>query len=251
MSAFKFILFIFLTGITACTSSYTIKSRDVKFIPIQNETNDNSIEEKIKPYRDSLASQMNEIIGKSEMEMSSGQPESLLGNFVCDLVLQYHNGIKKLNDRLYFPTIVLLNYRGLRASLPAGDIKVKNIFEIMPFENAIVYVDLNGKDILTMSKFLVNYGGQPVSSNYKLIVEQNKTFQITINGISIDTNATYTVITTDYLSNGGDNMSFFEKAITKNETNYKLRNLLLDQIGYNTKMQIKNEAKLDGRITFK
>jgi len=102
-----------------------------------------------------------------------------------------------------------------------------------------------------MAKFLVGYGGQPLSSNCKLIVDSNKTFSFTIDGNTIDTNATYTVITTDYLSNGGDNMNFFNKAISKNEINYKLRDLLIDQIKYNTKEGIKNTSTLDGRITFK
>jgi 2',3'-cyclic-nucleotide 2'-phosphodiesterase (5'-nucleotidase family) len=243
---------LFLTTLfTGCHTNYHVSEKKSGFIDVKNETEDESINKIILPYRDSLTGEMETIIGSSEMEMKTGQPESLLGNFVCDLVIQYNNGIKKLNDRQYYPTMVLMNYRGLRSSLPKGEIKVKNIFEIMPFENALVYADLKGIDILEMSKYLVNVGGHPVSSNFSLIVEPDKSFHVSIDGNTIDTNATYTVITTDYLVNGGDNMSFFSNAVLKTETNYKLRDVLIDQIKSCTKREIKITSTLDGRITFK
>jgi hypothetical protein len=36
------------------------------------------------------------------------------------------------------------------------------------------------------------------------------------------------VITSDYLSNGGDKMDFFKKGTEKYDINYKLRNILID-----------------------
>jgi 2',3'-cyclic-nucleotide 2'-phosphodiesterase (5'-nucleotidase family) len=244
---------LFLTTLfTGCQTNYVVSEKKLGFIEVKNETKDEKINKMIQPYRDSLTDEMETVIGISEIEMKTGQPESILGNFVCGLVMQYELEQEKQRDREgeYHP-IVLMNYRGLRSSLPKGEIKVKNIFEIMPFENALVHVNLKGTVILEMAKFLVGYGGQPLSSNCKLIVDSNKTFSFTIDGNTIDTNATYTVITTDYLSNGGDNMNFFNKAISKNEINYKLRDLLIDQIKYNTKEGIKNTSTLDGRITFK
>ena len=44
----------------------------------------------------------------------------------------------------------------------------------------------------------------------------------------IDKNTIYYVATNDYLSNGGDNMNFFNKGIQKYDLDYKLRNVLID-----------------------
>lgn len=242
---------ILLAVVNSCKTDYAITEKKSGFTEIKNQETDAEIEKLIQPYRDSISKEMEVVIGTSEMEMKTGQPESLLGNFVCDLILQFDNSVYKPEDYPDFPTIVLMNYRGLRAPLPIGDIKIKNLFEIMPFENAIVYVHMNGKDILAMSQFLVDYGGQPVSSNYRIIVESDKSFSATIDGNPIDTSATYTVISTDYLVNGGDNMSFFSKAKPIIESNYKLRDLLIDQIKLNTELKTLNTSSLDGRITFK
>lgn len=242
---------ILLAVVNSCKTDYAVTEKKSGFTEVKDQSADESIEKKIKPYRDSLSKQMDVVIGVSETEMKTGQPESLLGNFVCDLVMQYYNNKKDTKENLDKTGIVLMNFRGLRAPLPKGEIKVKNIYEIMPFENSMVYVDLKGSGILEMAKFLVSYGGQPLSSNCQLTVEADKSFTFLINGNPIDTNAVYTIITTDYLANGGDNMTFFEKAVSKTEYNYKLRDLLLDQIKYNTKNNVTITSALDGRITFK
>ena len=242
---------ILLAVVNSCKTDYTVIEKKSGFSDVKDQSADESIEKKIKPYRDSLSKQMDVLIGVSEMEMKTGQPESLLGNFVCDLVIRHYSTIKDNKNDLDKSVFVLMNYRGLRAPLPKGEIKVKNIYEIMPFENSLVYVDMKGCEILRMAKFLVDYGGQPLSANCKLTVEPDKSFTFLINGNPIDTNSVYTIITTDYLANGGDNMSFFEKAISKTENNYKLRDLLLDQIKYNTKNNIPITSAADGRSTFK
>jgi len=242
---------ILLCIVNSCKTDYAVSEKKSTYTEIKSQIKDPAIDKMIQPYRDSLTKQMEVVIGKSDTEMKTGQPESLLGNFVCDLILQYHKNFSYDNMALHKPTFVLMNYRGLRAPLPQGDIKVKHIYEIMPFENALAYVDLKGSTVIEMAEFLIGYGGQPVSANYQLRVESDKTFTLTIDGNPIDTNATYTVITTDYLATGGDNMSFFSKAVSNTESSYKLRDLLLDQIKYNTRNGIKNNAVIDGRITFR
>ncbi len=243
----KYIIFIFLLGVSGCTSTYTIQSKEAQFIPIENIADDKSIEDKIKPYRDSLSNQMNEVIGKSEIEMKTGQPESLLGNFVSDMLLNdFHRQTHIPTDDSYF---VLLNFRGLRAPLHQGDITTGNIFEIMPFENAIVIAKLKGGQILVMCEYLKNYGGQPFSHNFNLKIAEDSTFTVMLNSKPIDENKIYHVITTDYLSGGGDNMTFFQEASIK-ETNLKLRDFIIRYIQNETKSGRISNSQLDERMKY-
>jgi 2',3'-cyclic-nucleotide 2'-phosphodiesterase (5'-nucleotidase family) len=245
-------IILFLTTLfTGCHSSYTVFEKKSGFLEVKNETEDESINKMIQPYRDSLSGEMETVIGISEMEMKTGQPESLLGNFVCELMILYNKKTWEEGNNVNYPTVALMNQRGLRAPLPKGEIKIKHIFEIMPFENTVNLVSLKGKVILLMAKFLAENGGHPISSNFKMTVEQDKSFSVTIDGIPIDTNGIYTVITTDYLFEGGDNMNFFKDYVSKTETQYKFRDLLIDMITYYSSEGLKITSQLDGRITFK
>jgi len=245
-------IILFLTTLfTGCQTNYVVSEKKSGYIFIKNESQDEEINKIIQPYRDSLTGEMETVIGISEMEMKTGQPESLLGNFVCELMILYNKKNWEQGNQVNHPTIALMNQRGLRAPLPKGEIKIKHIFEIMPFENTINIVSLKGNVILSMAKFLVENGGHPVSSNFNLMVEKDKSFAVTIDGIPIDTNGIYTVVTTDYLFEGGDNMKFFKNHYSKTETQYKFRDLLIDMITYYSSEGIKISSKLDGRITFK
>lgn len=246
---YSILLLITLFG--GCRNAYVSTEKKSGFIEIKKEEKeDATINRMIQPYRDSIFQEMEMVIGQSEEEMKSGQPESLLGNFCCDLLLNLTSrNILSLEKNL--PTIALLNYRGLRAPLPKGEIKVKNIYEIMPFENKIVFATLTGKSILEMCKYLVGFGGHPVSANFRMTVESDKTFTAIIDGKEIDTNAIYQVITTDYLLNGGDNMLFFSKSISKGESELKFRDFLMEEIQSLHRNGKTIKATTDGRITFK
>ena len=56
----------------------------------------------------------------------------------------------------------------------------------------------------------------------------NELKEVRINDVKVDTNKKYYVATSDYLANGGDNMTFFKKSTTSYDLDYKLRNLFID-----------------------
>ena len=58
--------------------------------------------------------------------------------------------------------------------------------------------------------------------------KNNQPKNILINGKAFDNNKVYYVVTSDYLSNGGDNMIFFKKGVAQYDLNYKLRNIIID-----------------------
>ena len=61
-------------------------------------------------------------------------------------------------------------------------------------------------------------------------------------------NKNYHILTTDYLANGGDNMTFFKKASNYINTEVLLRDVIIDYIREINKIGTKVEAKFDGRI---
>jgi 2',3'-cyclic-nucleotide 2'-phosphodiesterase (5'-nucleotidase family) len=68
---------------------------------------------------------------------------------------------------------------------------------------------------------------------------------ILVQGKPLDKNKIYYVATSDYLSNGGDNMLFFKKGVEKYDLEYKLRNIIIDYFKANKTIL----ANKDVRIT--
>ena len=152
---------------------------------------------------------------------------------------------------------VLLNNGGLRTFLPKGDITRRKIYELMPFENELVVVTLSAEKTNELfgyiAKKTVNGGtrkqGVPVSGNVK--VELNGTFpkNIYINDKPF-VGRTYKVITSDYLANGGDYMSFFLNPIKSEKIGIKLRDAIMLHVINEKKAGNSLNAELDKRISY-
>jgi 2',3'-cyclic-nucleotide 2'-phosphodiesterase (5'-nucleotidase family) len=202
----------------------------------------------IGPYKKQLDEQMNEILAYSENSMKKNLPEGLLNNFVTDLVLKQGNlYLKKLiNDTA---SICLLNSGGLRCDLPKGSITVRNIFELMPFENELVAVKVSGKNAKKMFDFIAKKGGMPLSGAVMSIRSDTADF-INVSHNTFDISKSYTIITSDYLALGGDDISFFSSPLSYLPMNVKVRDVIIEYLKEETAKGITVSSKLDKRIYY-
>jgi 2',3'-cyclic-nucleotide 2'-phosphodiesterase (5'-nucleotidase family) len=194
------------------------------------------------PYKMNLDSQMNKVIARSAIEIGKGRPEGPLNNLMADAM--YTTG--KLNNIQF--DVAYTNYGGLRIPLPKGNITLNNVFELMPFENLITTVKFSGADLQQFFDYVAAGGGDPISGA-KFIIRDKKAVQIMINGEPFDPTRDYTLLTSDYMANGGDGGVIFSKASDRKTYQVKLRDALLTYIEKQTK-----EGKLlnpvnDGRIS--
>ncbi|MBT8183083.1 MAG: 5'-nucleotidase C-terminal domain-containing protein, partial [Eudoraea sp.] len=124
---------------------------------------------------------------------------------------------------------VLLNHGGIRSIISKGNITTRTAYQVMPFENAVVVLDLKGKQVQELIEYLVrNKRAHPIS---KLHIELDAEFTLKkalIDGKPFDINKNYLVCTNDYLANGGDRMNFFKTNDTLYVLDYKIRNALID-----------------------
>lgn len=215
MNLKSFISYLIIVSlVVACSDTYTIKSYDTKMIEIQSSV-DSSILEIITPYQNKIKDQMNEIISYSKNNLDKGRPQSTLGNFVADLCLKYADA-----------DLCVMNNGGLRATISKGNITRGKIYELMPFENELVILKLNRDDYLELINYIVKRGGEPFSG-IKIIINNDK--EIVNYSLPVDfENGEYArVLTSDYLANGGDAMSFFTDKQQK-KTGKKLRDVIID-----------------------
>jgi 2',3'-cyclic-nucleotide 2'-phosphodiesterase (5'-nucleotidase family) len=127
----------------------------------------------------------------------------------------------------------ITNAGGLRANLRPGQLKVGDIFELMPFENELVVIELTGAELIQVVKEgLVRRGGEPCSG-VKAVVggsPEAPTFTLTwADETAIDPAATVKVATSDYLYGGGDSIPTLKLGRKPFTTGLTLRQILLDE----------------------
>lgn len=248
--SFYFSLIIFSVAFTSCNTTSRIDHTETQQYPLNKPgytLEDSSMVNLMSPYKHVVDSAMDVFLIKSENAMERKTPEGLLGNIVADLTLEQANKIYNPVDGKKID-FCFLNNGGLRAPLPKGDITRRNIFELMPFENEMIVVTLNGPTTKKLFDFIAAKGGMPISFA-TLKIKDNLANAIMIGGSAFDTTKVYKVVTSDYLANGGDNLSLMNDALKKEYPGMKLRDALINGLIEKNKKGESLNAKIEGRIT--
>lgn len=229
----------FVIFTTVCFFISCKKNENVDIVQIKakkNEAINDSIQSNkkidsfISPFKKHLNEQLDSKLAeaKADLTKTDGELVSSLGNLMADICyLQALPVFEKREQKKI--DFVLFNHGGIRAPIPKGPITARNAFEVMPFENELVVVELSGTKTQELLTYLSNEMKAHPISNMELEVHQdNSNFRAIINNKSFDSTKTYHVLTSDYLQQGGDKMIFFSNPIKLYNTKYKLRNALID-----------------------
>jgi 2',3'-cyclic-nucleotide 2'-phosphodiesterase (5'-nucleotidase family) len=183
----------------------------------------------IKPYKDILEDSMNMVIGTAQENILKSFPKNPLGNLVCDIMLDFTK--RKSENKVDF---ALSNNGGLRVPINKGEITVGDIYELMPFENELVILELTDTSMQHLFDYIANGDGTAVSSGVELIYKDNSIDKAVIGKIPYSPKQSYYLLTTDYLANGGSGMWFLENIPEKIYVGAKLREVILEEIIYRT-----------------
>lgn len=230
----------------SCSSGYQlVKAKRADYAINNDLAVDSTVIKTYLPYKQQLDSEMNQILGYSEVAMikNNDLPETILGNFFSDAV--FEQALK--ND----PTIdfsMPSTKGGIRVDVPKGAIKLSNIFELMPFENELVAFTLKGTDVQELINFIAASNGQPVAG-IRLKIIDKKPSDVLIQGKAFDPKKKYRVLTSDYIASGGDNALGFKNPIDKKVLGLKVRDAIISYVKENQAAGKKLNPKLDGRIT--
>jgi 2',3'-cyclic-nucleotide 2'-phosphodiesterase / 3'-nucleotidase / 5'-nucleotidase len=154
-------------------------------------------------YEEEVGPLLSEVLGTTDKELFHDRSvgPSILGEWVCD-VMREKAGTQ----------IAVTNGGGLRTSIPAGEITVGNLYEVMPFDNTLVKMELKGSDVKSVIEHgIMNdvIGWIQISG---VMVKYNNEGKITSialeDGTPLDMNEYYTVVTNDFQFSGGDGFDF-------------------------------------------
>lgn len=245
------LLITWLLIFISCKTNYVATNYKTLNITLSEEVSalDSQVVQLYLPYKEILEKDMLRVISTSEIEMVKNKPESLLTNLLADILIE--KGALEANSLGLenYPLISYFNYGGIRTSLPGGDITVGTIFELMPFENEMVFVLLKGKQIQEFFNSVAEKGGDSVGGS-RFIISEKKAKNVLVGNEKLMPDNNYWVVTNDYVANGGDGLEIFLQNQKLINSGFKIRDVIIDYMETKQKEGIVIAAKLDGRISY-
>jgi len=184
----------------------------------------------IAPYKAHIKKTLDSTLAYAPRMITKedGKYNTTAGNLIADIVMEQSNSVYK-NKEGKDIDFVLLNHGGIRSIISKGNVNTRTAYEFMPFENRIVIVELTAKSIMDMISYLIESTKQHPFSGMQIILDkEGELSSVNIQGKPFDQNKTYIVATSNYLMNGGDKMTFFKDKLSVIETEYKIRNAIVD-----------------------
>ncbi|HMC01115.1 MAG TPA: 5'-nucleotidase C-terminal domain-containing protein, partial [Flavobacteriaceae bacterium] len=171
-----FIILFFVFAVFSCKNEHhNLIKIEGKQIPITDSLNSNTeVETYVKPFREHVENDLDNVLSYSIKTYSkrNGEFNTAIGNFMADAVYEEANPVFK-NRTGKDIDMVILNYGGIRSIISKGDITSRTAYEIMPFENSIVVVALNGKNINALVDYLIRAKRAHPISKLKLTVDKD------------------------------------------------------------------------------
>ena len=227
------------TGTKLATVGAVVISEDgisIESVDLEKyEGSDDVVEEAAQLVIDEVDAAYGEVFAKSEVELCGEKApgnrteETNNGDLIADAILWQakKDGSLPVADE---NVIAITNGGGIRAAIAAGDITKKDVNTVLPFGNTVAYVTVKGSvllEALEASTYCTPeaVGAFPQVAGIKFSIDTNKAFdqgeqypgstyyapasinRVTIesiNGKAFDPEATYVVVTNDFLAAGGD-----------------------------------------------
>jgi 2',3'-cyclic-nucleotide 2'-phosphodiesterase (5'-nucleotidase family) len=209
-------------------------SEQASLLPVDDSVPaDKDVEKMLAPYSEKVR-ELSKVIGRLEGNLSkTGVGGGSLGYFVT-------NGIRaQAEAKLGKPvTLVVMNVGGLRKNeISAGDLKASDIFELLPFENALVALELTGTQLAQLLQVVPRDAQAGARIEFKWNDRNRAEF---ISGKLVDASGKeqdvdpqkiYTVVTIDYLLQvGGGPYAILKEAKSTTPLNVTLRDAILNYV---------------------
>lgn len=240
-----FILLLYsVLALTSCDSYKLIRVTATQ-IPVDQRADairDQKMVAMLKPYVDASAKVANTVIGTSDQTMRVQRPEGLLSDFFADAMLKF--------VQQHYPsdsvTIAVTNVGGLRNPIFKGTITVGKIYELMPFENALMVLYLKGSAVQQLADSIAKYGGAVAGIRFG--IQGTHATHVLVQGIPLQPKKVYAVAANDYIAKGNDHFDALLQAVRTKTYPISLRRLIIEYIQQETKEGRTIHQTLDGRI---
>ena len=235
---------------------------DGKEVPVYDYTkSDETVANAAKAIIDPIDADYDQKFAESAVDLNGAKApgnrteETNLGDLITDAMMWAIKtkapGVDMNN------AVAITNGGGIRAAIAKGDITKKDVNTVLPFGNTLAVVYVKGSELLEaleVSTYCTpkslggfpQFAGMEVELNTACEYDANDTTYPgstyfgpksinritikTVNGKAFDKDATYAVITNDFLAAGGDTYYAFAAAQTQFDTGLPLDEILMEYI---------------------
>jgi 2',3'-cyclic-nucleotide 2'-phosphodiesterase (5'-nucleotidase family) len=234
---------IWLLLVQCATTRTQLQLSEYQLLSVDESYRQDSLAEAtIQPYRQMLQDEMDIIIGHANKRLVEDKVESLLGNFVTDAIL--FQSARYYSEKVHFS---MITNGGLRAPIPEGPVNIGNIYELMPFENLLYILELDGAQTQMLFNKLARDKNVAVS-NSVVLIEDDQPVKIYIDGSPYDSKQQYILAVSDYLAQGGGGMEFLKEARVLAIIDVKIRDMIIDHIKELDAKGVAINAEIEGRV---
>ncbi|HEX8845793.1 MAG TPA: 5'-nucleotidase C-terminal domain-containing protein [Pyrinomonadaceae bacterium] len=215
--------------------------------------NDPAVDAMLQPYSAKVRA-LGEPIGKLVGELKKGgMGAGSLGNFVADAIRD------RAQAKLGKPVLLAItNSGGLRKNqIAEGNLTANDIYELLPFENALISLDLTGEQLKRFLNIVVSHRDAQSGARITYRTNDKKENEVVAvklgdkaGEMDINPSATYTIVTIDYLVKRGGDYALLQEAKNVQPLNMTIRDAVLDYVRAETAAGRPIKAMLDGRFRF-
>jgi len=206
-------------------------------IVVGNGEQDAQVKALVDRYAIAVAPIANKVIGHltAIAKKSDEDGESPAADLIADSMLAATKGAAQ---------IALVNATGVRVDLPAGDVKYKDAFAMMPFGNNLVVMTLTGAQLKNVLEQQYAIPLRPkmtrpaalassVGFTYAVDIrkpENQRVSDVRLNGKPTTAEGRYRVVVNNYLASGGDSLTGFTAGTEVTDTGLIDLDALVDWI---------------------
>lgn len=157
-----------------------------------------------------ITAKMETVLGSLSKPLPrKGQGSTPLGNFLTDAMRAHAHS-----------DVAVYNKTGIRNELAKGEVRLRNVFEVVPFADHCVVLTLRGVHLLELLEGSVapTIGSPPALEISGVVVTYDpkrppgsRVRSAKVNGVPLDPEKSYRVVTSKFLSEGGDGHVAFTK----------------------------------------
>jgi 5'-nucleotidase / UDP-sugar diphosphatase len=173
------------------------------------------VQEIVERYGHQTKALLQRPIGETTVDLEGQhirERETNLGNFVADIMRETAGA-----------EAALINGGSIRTGIPRGKITVKNVYDVLPFDNYLVAISLTGAQLKQalehgVSRLEEPVGSFPQVSGLTFTYSRNapagsRIKDLTVGGRPLEPEKEHVVATNDYLVAGGDGYTAFGEAL--------------------------------------
>jgi len=198
---------------------------------------------RVNRWNANVAPIASEVLGASTVALHRRHPESTVGDFIT-AAMRFASGAD----------IAMQNPGGMRADLPEGVITRGAIYNVMPFDNTIVTMDLSGAEVRRSLEQALRFNRITQVSGIRYVVDTSQppmsrvTTLTMSDGSPIDDAKTYKVAVNNFMATGGDNYDALGSGRNLQDTGLIIRGAMEAWVRDRCKGGTALEIREDGRI---